>query len=98
MENIDKYIEKVDAIISIDFPDFVSDAALYELAKTYQVHLHSKSCKKYKNNKCRFHFGWFFTDRTVIVCPLSPDLTSSKRKYILEKRNEILKVVSEYIN
>ena len=98
MENIDEYIERVDAIISTDLPDRMSDAALYELVKTCQVHHHSKSCKKCKNDKCRFQFGWFFTDRTTISCPLSTDLTSSKSKDILKKRNEILKVVSEYIN
>ena len=79
-------------------PDPVSDAALYELVKTYQVRHHSKPCKKYKNGKCWFHSGWFFTDRNIIACPLSIDLTSSKRKGILKKKNEILKVVSEYIN
>ena len=35
-----------------------------------------------------------FTDWTIIDCPLSTDLTSSKRKDILNK-NEILKVASE---
>ena len=62
MENIDKYIVLVDAIISTDLPDPVYDAVLYELVKTYQVHHHSKSCKKYKDGKCRFHFGRFFTE------------------------------------
>ena len=79
-------------------PDSLFDAELYELVKTYQVHHHSKSCKKYKYDKCQFHFGWFFTDRSIISSPLSTDLTSSKRKDILKKRKEILKVVSEYIN
>ena len=62
MENIDKYIVSVDAIISTDLSDPVYDAVLYELVKTYQVHHHSKSCKKYKDGKCRFHFGRFFTE------------------------------------
>ena len=98
MENIYEYIEWVDTIVSTDFPDPLSDAALYELVKTYQVHHHSKSSKKYKNYKCRFHFGRFFTDRAIIVCPLSTDLTSSRGKDILNKTNETLKNVSEYIN
>ena len=59
MENIDEYIEWVDAISSTDLPDPTFDTALYELVKNYQVHHHSKSCKKYKNDKCRFHFGRF---------------------------------------
>ena len=86
MENIDEYIEWVDVIIGTDLPDPVSDAALYELVKTSQV---PPSCKKYKNDKFWFHFGHFFTDRTIIACLLSTDLTSSKRKDILNKRNEI---------
>ena len=52
----------VDAIISTDLPDPAYDTVLYELVKTYQVHHHSKSCKKYKDGKCRFHFGRFFTE------------------------------------
>ena len=67
MENIDEYIEWVDAMISTNLPDPVYDAALYELVKNYQVRYHSKSCKKYKNGKCRFHFDRFFTDRTIIA-------------------------------
>ena len=96
MKNTDEYTKWVDGIISTDLPDTVSNAALYELVKTYQLLHHSKSCKKYKNDKCRFHFDWFA--RTIIACPLSTDLTSSKRDNILKKRNEFLKSVSEYIN
>ena len=85
MQNIGEYIEQVDAIITTELSNPVSDAAFYELVKVYQVHHHHKSCKKYKNDKCQFHFGRFFTDRAIISCPLSTDLTSSRRKDILNK-------------
>ena len=87
IKNIDEYIEWVHAIISKDLPNPVSDAGRYELVKTYQVHHYSKSCKKYKSDKCRFYFGPFFPDRTIIACLLSADLTASQRKDILKKRN-----------
>ena len=83
MENIDEYIELVDPIISKDLPDPVSDPALYELVKTYQAH------HQMINADSILPVFWFF-----IACPLSTGLTSSKRKDILNKRNEILKVVS----
>ena len=38
------------------------------------------------------------TDWIIIDCPLSTNLSSFKRKDFLNKRNEILKVVSGYIN
>ena len=97
MENIEKAIECVDGRISTALPAPESDAELYESVKIYKVHHHSKSCMKYKNDKFWFNFGQFFTDRTKIAYPLRTDLTYSKRTDTLKKRNEILKVVSEYI-
>ena len=38
------------------------------------------------------------TDWIIIDCPLSRNLSSFKRKDFLNQRNEILKVVSGYIN
>ena len=51
-------------------PNAQLTSELYDLVKTYQIHHHSKTCRKYKNEKCRFHFGRYFTDHTIIARPL----------------------------
>ena len=43
---------------------------LYQLGKTFQIHCHSKTCRKYQNTKCQFKFGLFFSDKTTIATPL----------------------------
>ena len=43
---------------------------LFEFVKTFQVHRHSKTCSKHRNDKCRFNFGKFFTYRTIVAEPL----------------------------
>ena len=40
---------------------------LHELVKLYQFHRHSKTCHKYKNEVCRFHFGKFFSKQTIVA-------------------------------
>ena len=75
--NIDDYRKWVDSVIRSDLSDPNNKPALFELAKTYQIHPHSKACRKYRNEKCRFCFGKFFTNKTTISQPLvdsvSPD-------------------------
>ena len=97
-ENIDEYTAWLDGLIKADLPNPETDNSLFELVKTYQIHRHSKSCRKYKNDKCRFNFGRFFLDRTIIAQLLSSDLSESQKKEILLKRKETLNIVSGYIN
>ena len=33
---------------------------LHELVKFYQLHKHLKTCRKYRNDGCRFHFAKLF--------------------------------------
>ena len=35
------------------------DLGLYKLVKNFQIHCHSKTCRKYKNKPCYFKFGYF---------------------------------------
>ena len=60
-DNVDKYINLLDKILSVSLPVLKFDSNLYELVKTYQIHRHSKTCWKCNNDKCCFHFGRFFT-------------------------------------
>ena len=59
---------------------------------------HFKTCRKYKNIKCRFNFGQFFTNRTIIAEPLPDDLGDELKQPILKKKKEILTSVKEKIN
>ena len=40
---------------------------LHELVKLYQLHRHSKTFRKYKNEACRFKFGKFFSKETLVA-------------------------------
>ena len=55
-DNINEYISFVDNIITTSLPDTDNEPELFELVTTYQVHSHSKSCRKYKNHACRYNF------------------------------------------
>ena len=72
----------VDSVIRSDLPDPNKEPVLFELAKTYQIDRHSKTCRKYRNEKSRFRFGKPFTNRTIITQPLansaSPDVKLRK--------------------
>ena len=96
--NKEEYIEYVDNIIHAILPDEMEEPKLYNLVKTYQLHRHSKTCRKYKNQVCRFHFGKFFSKRTIVAEPLASDIPEDERMMQLQKRKEILSKVKEYIN
>ena len=53
-------------------PDPVKEKQLFELVKTFQLHRHSKTSRKYHNEKCWFHFGRFFSHWTI-AAELLPD-------------------------
>ena len=97
-DNKEEYIAFVDRIIRADLPDKELEPELFNLVKTYQLHAHSKTCRKYKNEICRFHFGKYFTDRTIIASPLSDELDEDTKNEILQKRKSILDKVKEYID
>ena len=71
-------------------PNKDTEPVLHELVTTYQKHTNSKTCRKYKNIPCRFNFGQFFTDRTIIAEPLSSDLCEEVKTGILTRRASIL--------
>ena len=71
---------------------------MFELAKTDQIHHHSKTCRKYRNEKCRFNFGKFFTSHAIIGQPLKDHIPQDVRPDQMQRRNAILKRVRSYID
>ena len=91
-----EYTEWLDSIIHSDLPNPNTEPQLYELGKTYQIHRHSKTCCKYTNEKCRFHFERFFTSKTIIAVPLPNDLPLEIISKIMQNRKCILGKVQRY--
>ena len=56
-QNQTAYIEIIEKKINAQLPDHLKDLELYELVKTYQVHVHSRFGWKYLKKKCRFSYG-----------------------------------------
>ena len=69
-----------------------------ELFKTYQVYAHSRTCRKYKRNECRFLYGRYFTEKTIIAKPIDSKFSNEEQREILTWRNTILRQVKSYID
>ena len=93
--NIDDYRKWVDSVIRSDLPDPNNEPALFELVKTYQIHRHSKTCRKYRNEKCIFHFGKFFTNKTIIAQPLADSVPLDVKLQKFQQKSNILKKLPE---
>ena len=89
-ETKDEYIQWIDSIIRTDMPNSVSEKELFELVKTFQVHRHSKTCREYRNDKCRFNFGKIFTERTIVAEPLPEDMREEIKNQVLKNRSDLL--------
>ena len=46
-------------------PDSHNSPKLFELKKMYKIHKNSKTCHKYRNEKCSFHYGKFITEPSL---------------------------------
>ena len=93
------YIHFIDEHVQSCLPDRSQDPdQLHELVKTYQKHSHSKTCRKYKNIKCRFNFGHFFTSKTIVAEPLSDDLNPEEKTSTIDRQKEILRLVKAKID
>ena len=77
-DKIDHYKEWVDNIISARLPDPTNNPKLFEHVKMYQLHRHSKTCRKYKNRLCRFNFGRYYTKKTINAKTLRSSLKDHK--------------------
>ena len=87
----------LNSVIRTDLPYPNTAPQLYELS-SYQIHRHSKTRRKYKNEKCRFHFGRFFTSKAITDVPLPDDLPLYIKSKIMQNRKCILEMVQRYID
>ena len=84
-DNVVEYTQFIDGIVKAFVPDIHENPEILDLVTIYQVHSHSKSSQKYKNEKCRYHFGKFFTERTIISLPLPNHLPDTVKNIILNE-------------
>ena len=96
--NEETYVRYIDKHVQAHLPERENEPEFHELVSIYQKHHHSRSCKKYKNIPCRFNFGQFFTDETVVSKPLSDDVSEEEKSVILNRRSEILSTLKQIIN
>ena len=94
VETIEEYTAFLDSVISANIP--TEPCKLKDLVERYQVHRHSKTCRKYNNKECRFGFGKFFTHKTIIAAPLPAE--TPNRTEILSQQKDILSKVKKYID
>ena len=93
-ETVEAYRECIDKHVQACLPDKDSNSELHDSVLTYQKHTHSKTCRKYKNVQCRFNFGQFFTDKTILAEPLADEVKTNT----LARTADILNVVKSKIN
>ena len=97
-DNKQAYRDYIDQHVQAYMPSEEDDPELHNLVKTYQKHTHSRSCRKYKNIQCRFNFGQFFTNTTIVAEPLSDDLDEAIKSDLQDKHKETLSLVKQQIN
>ena len=90
--NID--ITFVNSVVKTYVVDPNENPKLFKLVTAFQVHSHSKSCRYYKNEKCRYNF---FTDHAIASFPIQDDLSKEVKRDILNKRERVSSKVKEYI-
>ena len=68
------------------------------MVKIFQIHRYSKTCRKYRHQKCRFYFGEFFSDRAIAAGPLPDDMTEQIKNQVFKNSKGLLRIVKSYIN
>ena len=97
-ETKDEYIQWVDSIIRTYMPNSVNEKELFELVKTSKVHRHSKTCRKYRNDKCRSKLGKLFTDRKIVAEPFLEGIPEEIKNQVLKNLGDLLSKVKRYID
>ena len=78
--NKEEYVAFVDQIVQAFLPDRNENPEPHNLVKLYQLYRHPRACKEYKNEPCRFKFGKFFPNETLVAEPL-PEICEKKLRF-----------------
>ena len=92
----EEYISFVDKIVHAYISEKSKYPQLYN--KLRQGHRHSKTCRKYKDQICRFNVGKSVTSPTNVAEPLPENMPEKEKILLLQKQSDILKKVKYYIN
>ena len=68
------------------------------MVKIFQIHRYSKTFRKYRHQKCRFHFGEFFSDRAIVAEPLPDDMAEEIKSQVFKNSKALLRKAKSYIN
>ena len=91
-------VNHLDEVLSVNLPLEEENQQLFKLVTTYQVHLHSKTCRKCKtfHKSIRFHYNHTLKDRVIV------SKTNNKSSRILtfyfSSKKTTLKKVSDNSN
>ena len=83
----------IDTIISCSTS--TKDDDLNEIVKEVQVHHHTKSCRRGKQNYCRFGYPKPPSNKTLIAMPLPEDMDKEEKRKKLELYREIMTKVKK---
>ena len=87
----------IETTINAHLSDHSNDPGFFALVKAYQVYAHSRTCWKYNTNECRFSYGRYFTENTIIVKPLDNEFNSDEKQQVLyHRKNTLKKQVKSY--
>ena len=98
MENEAAYIEFIEKTLNVQLPDHLNYPEFFELVQPYLVHAHSRACWKNNKNECRFSYGRYFTEKTIIAKTLYSKFSNDKKQEILKWRNTLPRQVESYID
>ena len=74
-----EFFRKQDAQLS----DHLDDPEIFELVKTFQVHIYSRTCWKYINNEFSLSFNLHLPEKTTITKPIGSKLRIDKKEDVL---------------
>ena len=68
------------------------------MVKNFQIHRHLKTCGKHRNQKSRFHFGKFLSDRTNVADALPDDMPEETKSQVFKNNKDLLSKVKIFLN
>ena len=89
-DKVPKFIDKI-----ISCSTNTGDTVLDEIVTEVQIHHHTKSCRRGKQNHCRFGYPKPPSERTIIAKPLSADMEKEERRRKLQMYRDIMTSVKK---